>query len=290
MDVFFEQAANGIVIGITYALVAVGLTLIYGILDIINMAQGALYMLGAYTAYVLVAYLHVNYFAAVLLAAPIVGIMGLVMERLSVTPLLGRHHVVFLLSSFGAAVVAENLVLIAFGPDALPLDSPIAQTVQNVGALISITQQKIFVLLAGVLAIGVLSQFIKRGRLGKAMRAVAADRDTAALMGIDVRRVYQLAFFIGAGISGAAGALMGAVYSIEPTMGNLVLLKSFVVVIMGGMGSLPGAFLGGLILGLAESLGGAYLTIEYKDAFGLVAMIAILLLRPQGLLGRKGLQ
>lgn len=290
MDVFLEQAANGVVIGITYALVAVGLTLIYGILEVINMAQGTLYMLGAYTAYVLVAYLHVNYFAAVLLSAPIVGAMGLAMERLSVTPLLGRHHVVFLLSTFGAAVVAENLVLIAFGPDALPLDSPIAQTVQNVGSIVSITQQKIFVLLAGVLAIAALTQFIKRGRLGKAMRAVAADRDTAALMGIDVRQVYRLAFFIGAGISGAAGALMGAVYSIEPLMGNLVLTKSFIVVIMGGMGSLPGAFLGGLILGLAESLGGAYLTIEYKDAFGLVAMIAVLLLRPQGLLGRKGLQ
>ena len=290
MDVFLEQAANGVVIGITYALVAIGLTLIYGILEVINMAQGTLYMLGAYSAYVLVAYLHVNYFAAVLLSVPIAGAMGLVMERLSVTPLLGRHHVVFLLSTFGAAVVAENLVLIAFGPDALPLDSPIARTVQGVGGIIFITQQKVFVLLAGVLAIAALAQFIRRGRLGKAMRAVAADRDTAALMGIDVRQVYRLAFFIGAGISGAAGALMGAVYSIEPMMGNLVLLKSFVVVIMGGMGSLPGAFLGGLILGLAESLGGAYLTIEYKDAFGLVAMIAVLLLRPQGLLGRKGLQ
>ena len=290
MDVFLEQAANGVVIGITYALVAIGLTLIYGILEVINMAQGTLYMLGAYSAYVLVAYLHVDYFAAVLLSVPIAGAMGLVMERLSVTPLLGRHHVVFLLSTFGAAVVAENLVLIAFGPDALPLDSPIARTVQGVGGIIFITQQKVFVLLAGVLAIAALAQFIRRGRLGKAMRAVAADRDTAALMGIDVRQVYRLAFFIGAGISGAAGALMGAVYSIEPMMGNLVLLKSFVVVIMGGMGSLPGAFLGGLILGLAESLGGAYLTIEYKDAFGLVAMIAVLLLRPQGLLGRKGLQ
>jgi len=290
VDVFLEQAANGVVIGITYALVAIGLTLIYGILEVINMAQGTLYMLGAYSAYVLVAYLHVNYFAAVLLSVPIAGAMGLVMERLSVTPLLGRHHVVFLLSTFGAAVVAENLVLIAFGPDALPLDSPIARTVQGVGGIIFITQQKVFVLLAGVLAIAALAQFIRRGRLGKAMRAVAADRDTAALMGIDVRQVYRLAFFIGAGISGAAGALMGAVYSIEPMMGNLVLLKSFVVVIMGGMGSLPGAFLGGLILGLAESLGGAYLTIEYKDAFGLVAMIAVLLLRPQGLLGRKGLQ
>ena len=290
MDVFLEQAANGVVIGITYALVAIGLTLIYGILEVINMAQGTLYMLGAYSAYVLVAYLHVDYFAAVLLSVPIAGAMGLVMERLSVTPLLGRHHVVFLLSTFGAAVVAENLVLIAFGPDALPLDSPIARTVQGVGGIIFITQQKVFVLLAGVLAIAALAQFIRRGRLGKAMRAVAADRDTAALMGIDVRQVYRLAFFIGAGISGAAGAPMGAVYSIEPMMGNLVLLKSFVVVIMGGMGSLPGAFLGGLILGLAESLGGAYLTIEYKDAFGLVAMIAVLLLRPQGLLGRKGLQ
>jgi len=290
VDVFLEQAANGVVIGITYALVAIGLTLIYGILEVINMAQGTLYMLGAYSAYVLVAYLHVDYFAAVLLSVPIAGAMGLVMERLSVTPLLGRHHVVFLLSTFGAAVVAENLVLIAFGPDALPLDSPIARTVQGVGGIIFITQQKVFVLLAGVLAIAALAQFIRRGRLGKAMRAVAADRDTAALMGIDVRQVYRLAFFIGAGISGAAGALMGAVYSIEPMMGNLVLLKSFVVVIMGGMGSLPGAFLGGLILGLAESLGGAYLTIEYKDAFGLVAMIAVLLLRPQGLLGRKGLQ
>lgn len=289
MDVFLEQAANGVVVGITYALVAVGLTLIYGIFEVINMAQGTLYMLGAYTAYSLVAYLHVNYFVAAAIAVPVTGIFGLIMERVAVTPLLGRHHVVFLLSTFGAAVVAENLVMIAFGPDALPLNSPIAQTVQNLGSLVSLTQQKIFVLISGLLAIYAVSSFIKRSRLGRAMRAVAADRDTSALMGINVRQVYSLTFFIGAGMSGGAGALMGAVYSIEPLMGNLVLLKSFVVVIMGGMGSVPGAFLGGLILGLAESLGGAYLTIEYKDAFGLVVMIAVLLLRPQGLLGQRGL-
>jgi len=290
MELFFQQAANGIVVGMTYALVALGLTLIYGIFHIINMTQGVLYMLGAYTAYVAVAYLHLNYFLAVMIAMPVVGIAGLAFERLSVSPLVGRNHVVFILSTFGLAVIAENLVTIAFGPDPLGLDSPIAHNIVTFGDLFALTEQKLFVLGFGVAIFGVMSAFLKRGRIGRAMRAVAADRDTAALMGIDVRQIYRVTYFLGAGMSAAAGALMGAVYSIEPLMGNLLLVKSFVVVIMGGMGSLPGAFLGGLVLGLAESLGGAYLTLEYKDAFGLVAMIGVLLLRPQGLLGRKGLQ
>ncbi len=290
MELFFQQAANGVVVGMTYALVAIGLTLIYGIFHIINMTQGVLYMLGAYTAYVGVAYLHLNYFLAVLLAMPVVGIAGLAFERLSVSPLLGRNHVVFILSTFGLAVIVENVVMIAFGADPLGLESPIAHDLLNFGDLFTLTSQKLFVIGFGAAIFAVMSVFLKRGRIGRAMRAVAVDRNTAALMGIDVRRIYRITFFLGAGMSSAAGALMGAVYSIEPLMGNLLLVKSFVVVIMGGMGSLPGAFLGGLILGLAESLGGAYLTLEYKDALGLVAMIGVLLLRPQGLLGRGGMQ
>ena len=290
MELFLQQSANGLIVGMTYALVAIGLTLIYGIFHIINMTQGVLYMLGAYTAYVLVSYAHVNYFLAVVLSIPIVGLAGLAFEWLSVSPLLGRNHVVFILSTFGLAVIAENLTMIAFGPDALGLDSPIAQNLVSFGDIVMLTQQKIFVLVFGLVMIAAISVFLKRGRLGRAMRAVAVDQDTAALMGINVRQVYRLTYFLGAGMSASAGALMGAVYSIEPLMGGLLLVKSFVVVIMGGMGSLPGALLGGLILGLTESLGGAYLTLEYKDAFGLIAMIAVLLLRPQGLLGRGGLR
>lgn len=290
MELFLQQTANGVIVGMTYALVAIGLTLIYGIFHIINMTQGVFYMLGAYTAYVLVGHAHLNYFLAVLLSIPIVGAFGLLFEWLSVSPLLGRHHVVFILSTFGLAVIAENLTMIAFGPDSLGLESPIAHEVLRLGDVVALTQQKLFVLGFGIIMIAAISFFMKRGRLGRAMRAVAVDRDTAALMGINVRQVYRLTFFIGAGMSASAGALMGAVYSIEPLMGGLLLVKSFVVVIMGGMGSLPGALLGGLILGLTESLGGAYLTLEYKDAFGLIAMIAVLLLRPQGLLGRGGLQ
>lgn len=290
MELFLQQAANGIVLGMTYALVAIGLTLIYGIFAVVNMTQGALYMFGAYATYVLVRYVELNYFLAVPLAMLFVGGVGLLCERLSVSPLLGRHHAVFILSTFGLAVIMENLVMIAFGPEALLLQSPIARTLQNFGNVITLSWQKVFLIAFGAVMLAAIALFLKRGRLGRAMRAVATDRETASLMGINVRRIYRISFFIGAGMSGAAGALMGAVYSIEPLMGGLVLLKSFVVVIMGGMGSLPGALLGGLILGLAESLGGTYLTLEYKDAFGLIVMILVLLLRPQGLLGRGGLQ
>jgi branched-chain amino acid transport system permease protein len=290
MELFLQQAANGIVLGMTYALVAIGLTLIYGIFAVVNMTQGALYMFGAYATYVLVRYVELNYFLAVPLAMLFVGGVGLLCERLSVSPLLGRHHAVFILSTFGLAVIMENLVMIAFGPQSLLLQSPIARTLQNFGNVITLSWQKVFLIAFGAVMLAAIALFLKRGRLGRAMRAVATDRDTASLMGINVRQIYRITFFIGAGMSGAAGALMGAVYSIEPLMGGLVLLKSFVVVIMGGMGSLPGALLGGLILGLAESLGGTYLTLEYKDAFGLTVMILVLLLRPQGLLGRGELR
>ncbi|MBI3992657.1 MAG: branched-chain amino acid ABC transporter permease [Candidatus Lambdaproteobacteria bacterium] len=287
MELFVTQLANGLVIGMTYALVAIGLTLIYGIFHIINMTQGSLYMLGAYAAYVFVSGAQGNYFVAIVFAMVAVGLVGLLFERLSVRPLLGRNHLVFILSTFGLAVITDNLVMIGFGPEPLRLASPIARKFINVQDVLFLTQQKVFLIVFGVAMIVLLTQFLKRTNVGRGMRAVATDQNTAALMGINVKQIYRVTFFLGAAMSAAAGALVGAVFSIEPEMGNLLIIKSFAVVIMGGMGSVPGAFLGGLILGVSESLGGAYLTVEYKDAFGLIVMILVLLLRPQGLLGRR---
>ena len=287
MELFVTQLANGLVIGMTYALVAVGLTPVYGIFHIINMTQGTLYMLGAYASCAFVSGLSGNYFVSIVVAMLVVGVIGLVFEFLSVRPLIGRNHLVFIFSTFGLAFVVENLVMIGFGPEALRLPSPLARKLINVQDVLFLTQQKVFLIVFGVVMIVLLTQFLKRTNVGRGMRAVATDQDTAALMGINVKQIFRITFFLGAAMSAAAGALVGAVFSIEPEMGNLLIIKSFVVVIMGGMGSVPGAFLGGLILGVSESLGGAYLTVEYKDAFGLIVMILVLLLRPQGLLGRR---
>ena len=289
MELFLQQLVNGLVIGIIYSLVAVGLTVIYGIFDIINMTQGTFCMIGAFAALFVTKYFGISYFLSIPLSMVITGGIGVLVERCSVKPLLGRPNILFLLSTMGLMVMLENLALVFWGATPRQLSSPFRpEPVVILGVFL--TRQKIFLFLCAAVMIFLVQWFIKASRIGRSMRAVAADQKTAALMGIDVNRVFLLTFGIGAALSGAAGVLLGPIFDIEPSMGHLTLLKSFVVVIMGGMGNIVGAFSGGLILGVAESLGAGYIDVDYKDAFGLIIMVLILLFRPQGLLGRGGLR
>jgi branched-chain amino acid transport system permease protein len=288
MEIFLQQLANGLVIGIIYSLVAIGLTVVYGIFDIINMTQGTLLMIGAFVAYFLVQVFGVNYYLAIPLAMLATAAVGILVERTSIKPLLGQHAIVFLLSTMGFMVMLENLCLAVWGPTPRKLFSPFApEPVVFWG--VYLTRQKIFVFVSAATMIFLVKRLIKGSRLGRAMRAVASDQKTAALMGIDVNRIFIITFALGAALSATAGVLLGPIFDIEPLMGHLTLIKAFIVVIMGGMGNVTGALYGGLILGVAESMGAGYIDTDYKDAFGLVIMVLVLLFRPQGLLGKGGL-
>ena len=218
MELFLQQLVNGLVIGIIYSLVAIGLTVIYGIFDIINMTQGTFFMIGAFAAYFLTKNLGVSYFLSIPLAMIITGVMGILVERSSVRTLRGQQNIVFLLSTMGLMVLLENLALVLWGATPRQLPSPFApEPVVFLGVFL--TRQKIFLFLCATVMILLVKRFIKGSRLGRSMRAVATDQNTAALMGIDVNRVFIATFGIGAGLSAAAGVLLGPIFDIEPATG-----------------------------------------------------------------------
>ena len=286
--VVLQQVVNGITIGMVYALIAVGLTLVFGILDVINFAHGEFYMLGAFLTYTLTVALGLDYFAALLLTMVGAALVGLVAERLTVRPLAGRHMFTVVLSTLGLSIFLQNGALLTWGPDPREIELGWGGRPLVLGGVV-ITMLRVAVLATSVLVIAVLTWFIRRTTWGMAMRAVARNRDAAALMGIPVQAVFAITFAVGAGLAGVAGGLLGAMFTIEPTMGEWAVVKAFSVVIMGGMGNVPGAVMGGVILGVAENLGAGFLPggSSYKDGIGYAILIAVLLLRPQGLFGRR---
>ena len=286
--VLLQQVLNGVTIGVVYALIAVGLTLVFGILDVINFAHGEFYMLGAFLTYSLVIGLGLDYFVALAIALAGAAVAGLLAERLTVRPLQGRHMFTVVLSTLGLSIFLQNGALLLWGPDPREIDLGWGGQPLVAGGLV-ITRLRLTVLATGVALIAALTWFIRRARWGMAMRAVARNRDAAALMGIPVQRVYAFTFAVGTGLAGVAGGLLGAMFTIEPTMGEWAVVKAFCVVIMGGMGNMPGAILGGVILGVAENVGAGFLPggSSYKDGIGYAILILVLLCRPQGLFGRR---
>jgi len=285
--VVLQQVVNGVTIGVVYALIAIGLTLVFGILDVINFAHGEFYMLGAFLTYSLTVGLGLDYFVA--LAVTIVGSAGagLIAERLAVRPLKGRHMFTVVLSTLGLSIFLQNGALLLWGPDPREIELAWGGRPLVLGGVV-ITFLRLAVLAMGAALMIALTWFIRRTRWGMAMRAVAGNRDAAALMGIPVDRVYAITFAVGTGIAGVAGGLLGAMFTIEPTMGEWAVVKAFCVVVMGGMGNLPGAVLGGIMLGVAESLGAGFLPggASYKDGIGYAILIVVLLYSPHGLFGR----
>jgi branched-chain amino acid transport system permease protein len=287
-EVLLQQIANGVTIGAVYALIAVGLTLVFGILDVINFAHGEFYMIGAFITYSLTAALGLDYFLALALAVLGAAAAGLAAERLTVRPLQGRHMFTVVLSTLGLSIFLQNAALLLWGPTPREIDLAWGGRPVTVGPVV-VSLLRLVALAAGIVLIAGLTWFIRRSRWGLAMRAVARNRDAAALMGVPVGRVYAITFALGTGLAGIAGGLLGAMFTIEPTMGEWAVVKAFCVVIMGGMGNVPGAVMGGLILGVAESLGAGFLPggTSYKDGIGYAILILVLLFRPQGLFGAR---
>lgn len=281
-----QQTLNGLVMGLVYALLALGLTISFGIGRVINFAHGELYMLGAFFTYL--AAERVGYLGGIAVALVAMAIAGVMTDRLVLRPLRNRRASIWapFLATLAVSLVVQNGALAVFGPDPYLLSSPYAYEPIVLAGLV-ITKQDILIAVVAGLATLLLTVFIKRGKYGLAMRAVARDRQTAALMGIDIDRVYILTFGLSAVLAGLAGALVAPKATVDPFMGRMALLKGLSVVILGGRGNIPGAILGGLVLGVAEALGAGFISAAYKDAIGYALMVLVLLFRPEGLLGRR---
>lgn len=285
---FFQQLINGLTAGAAYALIALGYTMIYGLLGVINFAQGEIYMCGAFVTVLLLAVWEVPFLLAVAAGILAAALLGVLLERVAFRPLRGAHPLVPLISAIGASIFLQSLALLLFGPNNRPFPVTFDFAPLEVWGLpLNLLELTILVIALGFM--GVLVAFVRYTRYGKAIVACALDRDTARLMGISVDRIVSLTFLIGSALSGAAGILMAIYYNATyPRMGLLPGLKAFSAAILGGVGNIPGAILGGLLLGVAESLGAGYLSSGYKDGIAFFILILVLLLRPQGILRGRG--
>ena len=284
-----QHIVNGLIIGGGYALMGIGLTLIFGIMRVVNFAHGEFYMLGAFLLFSLFGSLGVNFFVASAAAIVAVGLSGAVVERVILRPLRDQPIEIPMLAMVALSVILQNAAILVWDPSPKTIRHPFSPVPIVLGP-IYVVAIRIFAGAAAVALIVASHLFIQKTRLGKAMRATFQDGEMARLVGVDVDRVYMATFSFGAALAGAAGVLLGSVFWVYPAMGEYAALKSFAVVIMGGLGDFPGAIVGGLLLGVAESLGAAYISSGYKDAIGFVMIIVLLLFRPAGLFGRRDRQ
>lgn len=286
MDQALQHLVNGTVLGGTYALLGIGLTLIFGVMRVVNFTHGELYAFGGYMIYALVALLGVNFYLSLLLAALLGAALGAAIELLLLRPLRRADIDSVMLVMIGAALVLQNAEMWGWGGVAKLVPNPFAGTPLVVGP-VSVMPLRIFVLLVACALLLGFWLLLDRTRAGTAMRATFQDAEAAALMGVRVGWVNTATFAIGSGLAAAAGALLGPVFMVSPTMGDLVGLKAFAIVILGGLGNLPGAAIGGFALGYIEEFGGGYVSTEYRDAFGFLLIILVLAIRPQGLVAPR---
>ena len=283
---FLQHLANTLILGSTYALLGIGLTLIFGIMNVVNFTHGAIYTFGAYAMYLAAVGLGLDFFLALPVAVLAGLLLGSAIEILLLRPLRGQDIDTTMLVMIGAGIVLQSGTLWIFGGVAKAVPSPFPESPLVIGP-VSLSWLRLFVFGAALILIVVSYCLINRTRLGMAMRATFQDADTAHLMGVNVRLINTATFAIGSSLAAAAGALLGPVYVVNPQMGDLAAAKAFAIVILGGLGSITGATIGGFILALAEELGAGYVSSGYRDAMGFIIIIAVLLIKPTGLFARQ---
>jgi branched-chain amino acid transport system permease protein len=280
LSFFFNQLVIGIQLGSQYVMVALGLTLIFGILDISHFAHGHLYMIGAYLLYIVMVLGGINYWVAFIICMAALAVAGVVVERAVYRPLRGQPQINTFIAAIGLILVLETLVR-GIQPNPLTVSKPIDKTLQFAG--ITMEAQRLIVIIGAIVFIILLQLFIKRTRLGTAIEAVSQDREGASLVGISVNRISALTFAIATALAAAAAVLMAPLAFISPEMGSVLILKAFVIVVIGGLGSMKGAIVGGYLLGVIEAMAIAYVSSAYKDVFAFAVLIIILAIRPTGL-------
>jgi branched-chain amino acid transport system permease protein len=296
MEIFLQQLTNGLAVGSIYALIALGYTMVYGVLKLINFAHGDLFTIGSYLGLTLLTSLsltgRLGILAGILcLAVMVMGLVSLVgalLERTAYRPLRQSPRLSAVVSALGASIFLQNSVMLVYGArfQVYPQDLLPKTAVDLFGLYLPLV--KILVLVAAFVLMLALYLFIQKTKLGTAIRAAAIDQGAARLMGIDVDRVILIVFFIGPALGGVAGLMVGLLYGqINFTMGWVYGLKAFTAAILGGIGNIPGAMVGGILLGVIEALGAAYLSIAWKDAIAFCVLIVILIVRPTGLLGER---
>jgi branched-chain amino acid transport system permease protein len=291
-----QQLANGIAWGSIYALIALGYTMVYGILRLINFAHGDVYMVGAFAAYFLALWTgaggaNASPVAALLVlvgAMVICAALGMMIEFFAYRPVRRSSRLTALITAIGVSLFLENVGLRVFGADPKFFPQLIAPRRIELMEGVFVTNHQITVVVVSILLMVALTLFVQRTRTGKAMRAVSFHRDAASLMGIPVNRIITITFAVGSALAAAAGVLVGLTNpKIEPLMGIMPGIKAFVAAVLGGIGSIPGAVIGGLLMGVSEYLVVGYVSSTYRDAIAFVILILVLLIKPAGLLGRN---
>ena len=286
MDVFLQQVLNGLTLGGIYGLVALGLTLVYGILHVPNFAHGGFYMIGAFVAFQAMVAWSWGYWAAMLTAAIAVAVLGIVSERLIFHPLRKASPLHPKIASIGLLLFLEAGAQALWGADFQRMPTPYTSIVEMGG--IAAPAQRLLIIAAAFALMVALHLFLTRTITGATIIAMAQNREGASMVGIDANRVSMLTFAISGVLAAVAATLYAPINLVYPAMGHLVITKAFVIIILGGMGSIPGAVLGGLIIGFAESFGAYYISTDYKDIIAFVLLVVILSLRPQGLFAKRG--
>ena len=296
MSTFLQTLFVGLRLGSIYALVALGYTMVYGVLKLINFAHGDLFTIGAYLGLTLLTSLALNdyvggflgLFILAVMVMGLVGIIGILLERTAYRPLRQSPRLSAVVSALGASIFFQNAIMLIYGAKFYVYPQDLLPVVPiNIFGL-SIPLMRIIILLASVVMMIALYLFVQKTKIGTAIRAAAIDQGAARLMGIDVNFVIMIVFFIGPALGGAAGLMVGVYYGqINFTMGWIYGLKAFTAAILGGIGNIPGAMVGGLLLGVIEALGAAYISIAWKDAIAFFVLILILIVRPTGLLGER---
>jgi branched-chain amino acid transport system permease protein len=294
-EILLQQLANGLILGSFYALVALGYTMVYGIIKLLNFAHGDVYMVGAFVGFLSFGFISptlgsgwLGIAPALLFAMVTAGLLGMLIERVAYRPMLAAPRLSILITALAVSMVLENGVLAATSGQIEAFSTDLDFAGVDIAAVHVTTTQMILVGSA-VLLMAAMQVFVSRTLWGKAMRAIAIDIDACLLMGIDVNRVIALTFFVGSALAGAAGVMAGVYYgSLYYFMGFLIGLKAFTAAVIGGIGSIPGAMLGGLVLGLLEAFGTQIQVVgtEWKDVFVFAILILLLVFRPTGLLGR----
>jgi branched-chain amino acid transport system permease protein len=284
LTVFLQQILNGLVLGGSYALMALGLTMIFGILEVINFAHGEIYMIGAFMTLYFTTLLGIPFLLAIPISMVVVALLGLMIQRVVFRPIIGKPMINGMLISFGLSVFLMNLSILLFKADPRSLESGYAHVNIRFFGL-QITLERLLAIIVAIVLVSLLYLFIQRTKIGTAMRAVAEDREAAQAVGVNIARIYLLTFAIGCALAASAGSIAGAIFFVSPIMGWTPAIKSFVVVILGGFGNITGAILASLILGIVESLGGGYISYAYKDAYAFIILLLAFLLKPEGLLG-----
>lgn len=289
MEVFVQQIFNGLFLGSIYALLALGYTMVYGIIGLINFAHGDVYMIGAFIGFYFITSLHLNFWVTLVLTMMACALIGMLIEFMAYRPL--RHHgapkITALITAIGVSFLLENGMTFLFGGDSRSFPQAIKLVTYHLG-FIDVTNIQILIFVVAVVLMIALQYIVKKTKMGRAMRAVSVDTEAASIVGIKVDQTISFTFAIGSALAGAAGVLIGLYYnSIDPLMGMTPGIKAFIAAVIGGIGVIPGAAVGGLFIGLIETFTFSIGISSWKDAAVYAVLILVLLVRPTGLFGKK---